>query len=190
MFLRRAGLFAVVMMAAIAVHASPAWSQTITVTTTSDETTSNGQTSLREAVLEANANNQSDTIQLQAGGHYIIDSCGAGPLTHTDGFALTIQGGAGTTLQNTCVEMQTIVDTDGAGGLTINSLEMTGFFTDDGATLHGAAVRNADGGTLVLNHVNIHGFSSGPAGAIVHGGDNGTRRRSRTQRSGATRAPE
>ena len=42
--------------------------------------------------------------------------------------------------------MQTIVDTNGAGGLSINSLEMTGFFTDDGATLHGAAVRNADGG--------------------------------------------
>ena len=166
-------VFVAMLGAVLVARPDAASAQTITVTTTADETIANGQISLREAFALANANGQNDTIQLQAGAHYVIDFCAAGPLTHSDTHALTIQGGAGTTLQNTCADMQTVVDTDGTAGLTINSLEMSGFFVDDGATVHGAAVRMDDGGTLVLSGVEIHGFSSGPGGSIVDGGNFG-----------------
>lgn len=174
MLYRRVLVFVVVLGAAATVNPGPAWGQTINVTTTADETTANGQTSLREAFIAANTNGQNDVIQLQAGAHYLLDFCAAGPLTHTATQALTIQGGAGTTLQNTCASMQTIVDTDGTAGLTITALEITGFFVDDGPRVDGAAVQTQGGGPLALNYVSIHGFSSGPSGNIVDGGDFGT----------------
>lgn len=169
---RRALVFAGLLVTLFLVRIGPAEAATITVTTTADETLANGQTSLREAFAIANGNGQNDVIQLQAGAHYVLDLCAAGPLTHSAVDALTVQGGAGTTLQNTCLESQTIVDTDGTAGLTINALEMTGFPSDDSDFIDGAAIRLEAGGALTLNGVDIHGFSSG-GGSIVDGGDFG-----------------
>ncbi len=167
---RRALVFAGLLLTLFLVRIGPVDAANITVTTTADETIANGQTSLREAFTTANGNGQNDTITLQAGADYELDFCVAGPLTHTAPHSLTIQGGAGTSLHNTCIESQTIVDNDTTAGLTINSLEMIGFLVDDSAFVDGAAIDVAEGGPLTLSGVEIHGFSSG-GGSIVNGPD-------------------
>src|SRR5215210_6951168 len=158
---RRALVFAGLLVTLFLVRIGPADAATIAVTTTSDETSANGQTSLREAFATANTNGQNDTIQLQAGATYNLTLCASGPLTHSAVHALTIQGGAGTRLHNTCNDAKTIVDDDDTAGLTVNSLEMTGVTVGPTPFIDGVAVDVASGGPLTLNGVDIHDFAAG-----------------------------
>jgi CSLREA domain-containing protein len=60
---------------------SPAWAETITVTTTTDEQTTNGTCSLREAIEAANTNT-------------VVDACVAGSATENDVINFALPGTA------------------------------------------------------------------------------------------------
>src|SRR5829696_2213908 len=167
---RRALVFAGLLVGLFLVRIAPAEAATITVTTTTDETSANGQTSLREAFATANGNGQADVIQLSAGATYNLTLCASGPLTHSAVHALTVQGGAGTRLHNTCDDAKTIVDSDSTAGLTVNTLEMTGVTVGATPFIDGVAIDVGSGGTLTLSGVEIHGFAAG-GGVVVNGPD-------------------
>jgi CSLREA domain-containing protein len=58
---------ALVVTLVVFIWASPAWASTITVTTAADEQNTNDQCSLREAIINANQNDQSGSADCAAG---------------------------------------------------------------------------------------------------------------------------
>ena len=85
-----AALAASVVLAAV-VLASPAWAATYTVTTNADS----GESSLRQAIIDANTNTGvADTINFDLGSSATITLTSAQLPTITDGAGLTIDGGS------------------------------------------------------------------------------------------------
>lgn len=155
----------------LAVAPSDVRAAVITVTTPDDETISNGQTSLREAFAIAGSNGVDDTIVLADATNYVIDFCADGPLVHGEPQALTVQGGTNTSIQNVCDGMQTIVMDGEDADLTVDSVEMTGFYVGGGPDVSGIAISAAGGGsTTVISNSDIHGFGAGADGSAVYGG--------------------
>lgn len=138
----------------------------ITVTTTADTILPDGQTSLREAFIQANTNLGDDTIILQNGALYLLDFCASGTLQHTEAAPLTIDGN-GATLQNNCLDLGMIEATNGDASLAIDNIEMIGFTST--VSLDGAAISVVAGDTVITN-TNIHGFEAN-SGNVINAGD-------------------
>lgn len=146
---------------------------TYTVTTIGDS----GAGSLRQAVLDANATADDDTIvfNIPAG------SCSAGVCTITlTTTEITVDNNGSLTIQGTGANVLTI---DGGAGTNRIFYSSAATFTLSGATLtggNGAGANNgtggaifANGGTLVLNSVNITGNTAiGGGGVRYSGGTN------------------
>ncbi|MGZ4706466.1 MAG: CSLREA domain-containing protein, partial [Acidimicrobiales bacterium] len=110
---------------------------TIAVTTTADVINgSDGVLSLREAVIEANADAGADTIELATSATYRITLCdgiaaqedasASGDLDATDVAGLTISGG-GSEIQNGCDaggDDESIIENRAAGGLHLDHLTL------------------------------------------------------------------
>jgi CSLREA domain-containing protein len=146
----------------------PALAATITVTTTADEVNTNGQCSLREAIINANNDDQSgstdcaaglgaDTIVLAAGQTYALskDTDGGGHETDSGAdnddlditSAITIQGN-GATIER-------------SGGCSLNGTAATGEFR---------IFHVASGGNLTLDSVTVQNGCADGIGAHREGG--------------------
>jgi hypothetical protein len=135
---RLAGLVATTVVAAglaLVAAAMPASAGTIAVTTTADVLAADGQTSLREAVNQAEATAGLDSVVLAADQTYQLTLCAADngntgdstDLDHVTGGSLVIEGD-GSTIQQTCLGERIIEHDPGAptGGLTLRDLTITG----------------------------------------------------------------
>jgi CSLREA domain-containing protein len=166
--------------------APPANAAAITVTTTDDEVSANGQTSLREAITQSNGTvNVADTITLQAGVTYVLDLCDAnalaeedlntsGDLDHTDNNpsgGLTIEGN-GATIEQTC-EGERILEMRFAQPFTLRDVTMTGGDADLAGTnnAHGGAVRGS-GAWLIEDSTFTDNEADGIGAAMENGGSN------------------
>jgi CSLREA domain-containing protein len=152
---------------------------TITVTTTADELNNNGQCSLREAIANANADNQSGSTDCAAGtGNDTITfdisrtiTLGS-ELTITDAAALTIAGPAGgiTVSGNNAVRVFLVNSTfsanpatgTGGGICNLGALAVTNCtFSDNSAANIGGGIHNI--GTLTVTNGTFSG-NSAPSG--------------------------
>ncbi len=154
------GLFLLTLTGSQLVGQAPAQAATFTVTTFADVVNPvDGLTSLREAFASASTNGVDDTIVLAAG-NYNLTLC-TGPLSHTEGRALTVQGN-GATIAQTCADTGVIESTDDASTLTLTGLGIVGG-PNSGAFVFGAGVYGE--GTVNLDTVTITGVDGGPSGA-------------------------
>lgn len=144
---------------------APAMASSISVTTTSDVTDgSDGVTSLREAVAQANANAGADTIVLSSA-TYNLTNCGAGALAHVgSGGNLTVQGN-GATIHQTCDAARIITHTVTGTLLSLDHLNLVGGPNASATTIQGAAIDAAS--KLVLTDVSITGVNAGAGGSVV-----------------------
>jgi CSLREA domain-containing protein/LPXTG-motif cell wall-anchored protein len=147
--------------------APPAQAADITVTTATDVVNgADGQTSLREAISEANAAAGPTTIVLAAATDYQLTICGAavedanadGDLDHTSGQNLTIEG-HGATITQTCDDQRILHSVDTmATTVTVNDATLTGG--------EGNAAAVQFGNNLVLNRTTVTGNDAGADGTL------------------------
>ncbi|MFP5416665.1 MAG: hypothetical protein ACLGHZ_07270, partial [Actinomycetes bacterium] len=151
------GLFLLGLVGPLVAGQQPARAATFTVTTFADVVNPvDGVTSLREAFASAGANGTDDTIVLAAGTYHL--SVCSGPLSHTEGMALTVQGNAAAIVQ-TCADTGVIESTDDASSLTLTDLDVTGG-PNSGAPVFGPGVYAE--GALHLDTVTVTGVDGGP----------------------------
>ena len=151
---------------------------TITVTTSADNTTSDSQCSLREAIINANADNQSGSLDCAAG---------SGPDTIIFDAAYTITlgsqlpditstliitgNGAASTIVEASISPNTVFyrvfHVDGTGNMTLNSLTIRNG-SQQNSTVFGGAIFNS--GALTIHGSIISGNSSDGGGGIYNGG--------------------
>jgi CSLREA domain-containing protein len=158
-----------VMLALMLLPPPPVYAATITVTTTVDEQNNNGQCSLREAITNANANNQSgstdcaagtgdDTISFGISGTIALSS----ELTVNDAAHLTIDGSiGGITLSGNNATRVFLVN--GGADLTLKNLTIA-----NGSAENGGGITN--GGTLTISSCNFTGNMSSGSFAASGGG--------------------
>ena len=151
---------------AMVLASPPAQAETFTVTTAADEQNTNNQCSLREAIINANQNNQSGSADCPAGvGEDTINFNLVSPatitlasqLTITDSAGLIIDGGSAniTVSGNNAgrvFEVGTPPTISGAK-LTLNNLTVA-----NGSELFGAGIFN--NGTLTVNNSTLSGNSA------------------------------
>jgi CSLREA domain-containing protein len=147
------------------VHASPAQAATLTVNTLADEQNTNGLCSLREAVINADNNNQTGSTDCVAGsGNDTITFTVSGQITLnsmlpniTDPAGLTISNPIGpvtdavTISGNNATGMFTI---EKEAELTLDNLILSDSFGEDGAI--------TNEGTLTVTNSIVSGFSGVP----------------------------
>lgn len=145
--------------------AQSALAATITVTTTADVTNgADGLTSLREAVVEANAVAGADTIVLVAATYDLTD-CAAGELLHDGtGGDLVIQGNTAT-IHQTCDATRIMRHATNGTVLTITDANLIGGPNAGAVVIQGAAIAAAN--KLVLTNVAITGVDAGPNGSVL-----------------------
>jgi hypothetical protein len=163
-----AALAASVMM--VVVLASPAHANNLTVIVGPDEQNTNGECSLREAIINANQNDQSGSTDCAAGeGEDTISISGTGAtlaLTSqlppiTDAAGLTIEGNMSTIDGQNKVR---VFEVASGAELTLNNLTVA-----NGSAILGGGIFN--GGTLTVSNSTISGNSaSNNAGGIFNGG--------------------
>ena len=167
----------------LAVVAGPAWAETITVNPTTDEDNTDGDCSLREAVIAANtdaprdactAGTERDTITLPAGTYTLTiagsdeDAAATGDLDITGHTFINGAGARSTIVVGGAGFDDRIFDIPGGGktveisGLTITN----GTASDD----QGGGVRN-NTGRLKLHQVAVSGNTSTNGGGIFSSGD-------------------
>ena len=93
---------------------------------------------------------------------YNLTLCG-GPLSHTEGASLTVQGN-GATIVQTCIDTGVIESTHDDSSLTLNGLGIIGG-PNSGAFVFGPGVYGE--GALHLEQVTITGVDGGPTGAFA-----------------------
>lgn len=156
------GVFLLALAGPLVTSQAPARAATFTVTTLADVVNAaDGVTSLREAVIAASANGVDDTIVLGPGAHDLT-LC-AGPLSHTDDAALTVEGN-GATIVQTCADTGVIESTHDDSTLTLADLGIIGG-PNSGAFVFGPGVYAE--GTLHLDSVTVTGVDGGPTGAFA-----------------------
>jgi CSLREA domain-containing protein len=162
----------------------PALAATITVTTTADEVNTNGQCSLREAIINANNDDQSgstdcaagsgaDTIVLAAGATYTLskDDDGGGHATDSGAdnddlditSTITIQGNGATIERSTATGFR-IFHVLGTGNLTLQNVTVRdgyagggGYNNNWGGGIYNAGRLTLNGSTLSGNYASEHG---------------------------------
>jgi CSLREA domain-containing protein len=164
--MRRFVFLAVVALVMAVVLASPAQATTFTVNTAADEQNTNGEwCSLREAIINANANNQSGSTDCPAGvGEDTINFNLVSPATITlgsqlpnitDGAGLIINGGSAniTVSGNNAVRVFEVGSPTISGAkLTLNNLTVA-----NGKATNGGGILNNSSNTLVVNNSTISG---------------------------------
>jgi Right handed beta helix region len=178
-----AALAASVMMAVVL--ASPAWAANYTVTNTNDS----GAGSLRQAMIDATATADPDSISFSVLGSITLDSTlptvtdGSGGLTINGVPDITISGndqvrvfevanGAQLTLDNLTVANGRYTDNGYGGGAIFNN---GGTLTVSNSTLSGNSTNSNGGaifnsGTLTMSNSTLSGNSSFNGGAILNSG--------------------
>ncbi|GAA1937485.1 hypothetical protein GCM10009775_31900 [Microbacterium aoyamense] len=154
------------------VTAAPAVAATVTVTTTADVVNgADGQTSLREALTQANAAMDATTIELAASSTYSLTLCddddanAGGDLDYTGSQSLTIVGN-GATIQQTCADERVLDVLDSAPQVDLGELIITG-----GDTFDGAAIRF--NGDVDLADVTVSG-NDAATGYVLNSGEFGS----------------
>ena len=193
--MRRFVFLAVVALVMAVVLASPAWAETYTVTTAADEQNTNGSCSLREAIINANGDNQSGSADCAAGsGDDVINIGvtgtvnlgGALPILATN---IDIEGpGAGrfTVRRNTGGDYR--IFTVGSGsvvsisGITIANGSATGSSPNN----RGGGISN--GGDLTINDSTISSNSTDFIGGGIYNTFDSTTRITNSTISGNTAA--
>ena len=164
-----AALAASLVLAAV-VLASPAWAATYTVTTNADS----GESSLRQAIIDANTNTGvADTINFELGSSATITLTSAQLPTITDAAGLTIDGGsADITISgaNQYQVFQVGSDEEGSGAkLTLSNLTVANGAVFD---FFGGGIANSNGTLEVINSTlsgnSSTGQSGGRGGAIYN----------------------
>ncbi len=176
---------------------SPVMGATFNVTTTADEVNTNGQCSLREAIINANNDDQSgsmdcaagsgaDTIVLQSGQTYTLtlDTDGGGHATDSGAnnddlditSTITIQGNGATIERSTAVACTGSADTGkfrifhvhSTGNLTLEDVTVqNGCALGGGADREGGAVR-CDLGVVTIQASSLVSNRAGFGGAILN----------------------
>ena len=173
-------LLALLMWAALAVSvtavvlASPAWAATLTVTTASDEQNTDGKCSLREAIINANQNNQSGSTACLAGGgeDKIVFDLGDSPATITLASQLpTITDVAGLTVDGTDSDITIsggdqvrVFQVDPGVKLALNKLTVA----DGNSASSGGGILNS--GTLTVSNSTLAGNSANSGAGIANSG--------------------
>jgi hypothetical protein len=151
-----------------------AWAATITVDTTANKRITDSQCSLREAIINANRDNQAGSTDCAAGSGIDTIVFDLGPsatitlrsqLNVTDAEPLTINGGTAdiTVSGNDSVRVFQVVE---GAKLTLNTLTVSDGLANDSSPFNnrGGGVENS-GGKLTINNSTFSGNSS--VGAIV-----------------------
>lgn len=156
--------------------AAPAWSATLTVSTTDDELNSDGDCALREAVQAANtdaavdgcaAGSGADTIVIPAG-TYVLTRTGAGEDANQTGdldltASVTLTGMGAATIDGNLTDR--VLHVLGGNLVTVNGLTLTRGAAPTSAP--GGAVLNA--GTLTMNDCTLSSNSAGRGSDGVNG---------------------
>jgi CSLREA domain-containing protein len=182
--MRRFVFLAVVAMVMAGVLASlpAAQAATFTVTTAADEQNTNNQCSLREAIINANQNNQSgsadcpagvgeDTINFQPSLSPATITLGS-QLTITDSAGLVIDGGSAkiTVSGNNAVRVFEVgTSTISGAKLTLNNLTVA-----NGRAILGGGILNESSNTLTVRNSTLSGNSARAAGGDIHNNSPGT----------------
>jgi CSLREA domain-containing protein len=182
--MRRFVFLAVVAMVMAGVLASlpAAQAATFTVTTAADEQNTNNQCSLREAIINANQNNQSgsadcpagvgeDTINFQPSLSPATITLGS-QLTITDSAGLVIDGGSAkiTVSGNNAVRVFEVGTPTVSGvKLTLNNLTVA-----NGRAILGGGILNESSNTLTVRNSTLSGNSARAAGGGIHNNSPGT----------------
>lgn len=160
----------------------------IAVTTTADVVASDGQTSLREAISQANSTAEVDTINLAAATYVISIGCGGnddanagGDFDITASDPVSIEGPSSTsratiTLDASCTN-ERLIDVRGLGALIVANVDLVGGQAPDAAVANanganGGAIRS-NTAPLTLVNVDLDGNSAGDAGLASTGNTNG-----------------
>lgn len=151
--------------ALLAGSATPVSAAVINVTTTADVVNGgDGVTSLREAFVQADGNDQADTIVLGAGLTYSLTDCGAGELIHSEAQDLTVDGN-GATIEQTCADTR-LIDKIGPNTVTLTVQNATlDAPNNTGTDLAGAIIRGPS--TIVVDGVTITGVDAGFNGSMI-----------------------
>jgi CSLREA domain-containing protein len=181
-------LLALLMWAALAasvtavVLANPAWAATLTVTTASDEQNTNDECSLREAIINADQNNQSGSSDCLAGGgeDRIVFDLGDSPVTITlasqlpaitDGAGLTVDA-AGPTVDAADSDITIsgndlvrVFEVNPVAELTLNKLTVV-----DGSSASGDGGGILNRGRLTVSNSTLSGNSASSGGGIANSG--------------------
>ena len=187
-----AGMTAVVL-------ASPAWAATLAVETASDaQPNTNGECSLREAIINANQNNQSGSTDCSAGGgadRIVFDPDTSATITLTsqlptvtDGAGLTVDGrkahvsvsggdaarvfevgsAAKLALRNLTVEEGSADLGDGGGVLNRGTLTVTGSTLWANSAPGGSGGAIANSGTATVTNSTLSGNTASGSGGGIH----------------------
>jgi CSLREA domain-containing protein len=182
--MRRFVFLAVVAMVMAGVLASlpAAQAATFTVTTAADEQNTNNQCSLREAIINANQNNQSGSADCPAGvGEDTINfQPSLSPATITLGSQLTITDSAGLVIDGGSAKITVSgnnalrvfeVGTPTVSGvkLTLNNLTVA-----NGRAILGGGILNESSNTLTVRNSTLSGNSARAAGGGIHNNSPGT----------------
>ena len=163
-------IISVLALSATAVVAVPTAASAITidVTTTMDVVDgADGVTSLREAMIEADANGTEDTIALAPDLTYDLTDCVVGPLVHGAGEDLTIDGN-GATIAQTCTD-ERVIDKTGPNDATLTVTDVTlNGGPNTGVGVNGAAIRATS--QLVLDEVTIIDVNGNFNGSVIEVG--------------------
>ncbi|MFM2183507.1 MAG: hypothetical protein RJB61_1801, partial [Actinomycetota bacterium] len=160
----------------------------ITVTTGADVVASDGQTSLREAISQANSSAGADIITLAETTYSISLGCGGnddanagGDFDITAADSVTIEGPSSAnratiTLDASCAN-ERLIDVRGLGALVLANVDLVNGEAPDAATAdadgaNGGAIRS-NTAPLTLNNVGLEGNSAGDAGLASTGNTNG-----------------
>lgn len=160
----------------------------IAVTTVADVVASDGSTSLREAISQANSSSGADTITLAASTYSLSIGCGGdddanagGDLDITASDPVSIEGPSSTnratiTLAVTCTD-ERLIDVRGLGALSVANVDLVNGEAPDAVAAdtdgaNGGAIRS-NTAALTLVNVGLEGNSAGDAGRASTGNTNG-----------------
>ena len=164
---------AVIAMVLAALPAMSAHAASITVTTTTDELTTDGNCSLREAILNANNNGSgghpdctggsgADTIILTSGSTYTLSLAGAGTsagdldIDDITNAALTIQASSTTPAIIDGGDIDRVLDVAlGSGNVTLNNITIQNGNTTGQATTSGGGISFGSNAILTLTNSSV-----------------------------------
>jgi CSLREA domain-containing protein len=172
---RTATIIALAAVLAAVVLVSPAWAATLTVNTASDEQNTNDECSLREAIINANQNNQSGSSDCLAGGgeDKIVFGLGDSPATITlasqlptvtDVAGLTVDG-AESDITISGNDLVRVFEVNPDAKLALNELTVA-----DGSSVSGLGGGILNSGTLTVTNSTLAGNSASSGGGIHNGG--------------------
>ena len=160
-------------LAAVGNHAAQAATFTVTKTADTADGTCDGDCSLREAIIAANAAGGPDDITLPAGTYTLSiagageDAAATGDLDITDDLTLAGAGAATTTVD--AAGLDRVFDVMGPITVEIRQITVTGGVTDPDTSRNGGGIQNSDA-TLTVEDVVITGNATGNFNGASGGG--------------------